>query len=709
MITVKEVTTRKEQKAFLDFPLDLYAGNPCFVPPLYMDEKKIFRNDYVYRDCCDFVSFLAYKDGIVAGRIQAIIQKAANEKNGEKRVRFNRFDAIEDFEVSQALFEAAEKWALEKGMDTVCGPLGFSDLEREGLLVEGFDQQATFEENYNAPYYGEHIERLGYVKEVDWLGFHLYGAESPETMEEMEKTADFIFRRYKLHLGPSSSGSDFLKRYADGIFGLIDKSYDGLYGTVPFTEGMRKLMIDNFKLVIDPKYVAVVLDENDRMVCFGLTFPALAGALAHAPHGHPSPEGPEKAGSPGPLPRGRGTGIPEPGHFRRLLRRPHEDATGQPGPSLRRHEPEPGRQLRHPEPMEALPQGTDQALPVLCEETRMIKLLVDCFGGDHSPEAPVAGALAALAKNPDLDLILTGDESILKKELEGKSYDPSRLEIVHAPEVIGCDEKPTDVVRLKRNSSMMKAIMMLRDEDDIAGMVSTGSTGALVTGALVRLGRIRGIIRPAFCPILPTMDGGLVGICDSGANVEVTPAHLRQFAIMASLYMQEVYGIKNPRTALLNVGKEAGKGDDLRRETYALLQDTDCVNFVGNMESRDLLSGSYDVVVTDGFSGNVLVKTTEGTALELLKKLKKDIHSRTLYKLGGLLMKRMFLEEKEFMNYQNYGGSVLLGTSKVVVKGHGSSKAVAVEKCIEQAYRMEVSHLSGKIEAAVARYEHYED
>ena len=339
----------------------------------------------------------------------------------------------------------------------------------------------------------------------------------------------------------------------------------------------------------------------------------------------------------------------------------------------------------------------------------MIKLLIDCFGGDHSPQAPVEGALAALAKNPDLHLILTGDEAVLRKELEGKAYDASRLEIVHAPEVIGCDEKPTDVVRLKRNSSMMKAIMMLRDEDDIAGMVSTGSTGALVTGALVRLGRIRGIIRPAFCPLLPTMDGGIVSICDSGANVEVTPAHLRQFAIMASLYMQEVYGVKNPRTALLNVGKEAEKGDDLRKETYQLLQETDCVNFVGNMESRDLLSGSYDVVVADGFSGNVLVKTTEGTALELLKKLKKDIYSRTLYKLGAILMKRMFQEEKEFMNYQNYGGSVLLGTSKVVVKGHGSSKAVAVEKCIEQAYRMEVSHLSGKIEEAVARYEHYED
>ena len=339
----------------------------------------------------------------------------------------------------------------------------------------------------------------------------------------------------------------------------------------------------------------------------------------------------------------------------------------------------------------------------------MIKIIVDCFGGDRSPRAQVEGSLAALAKNPDLYLILTGDEEVLKAELAGREYDVSRLEIVHAPEVIGCDEKPTDAIRLKRNSSMIKAMIMLRDEDDIAGMVSCGSTGALVTGALVRLGRIPGVIRPAFCPLLPTMSGGIVGICDSGANVTVTAAHLRQFAIMASLYMENVYGVSAPRTALLNVGKEAEKGDDIRQEAYKMLGETECVNFVGNMESRDLLSGSYDVVVADGFSGNVLVKTTEGTALELLKKIKKDIYSRTLYKMGALLMKRMFREEKEFMNYQNYGGSVLLGIEKVVVKGHGSSNATAVEKCIEQAWKMTVSNLSGKIETEIAKYEHFEE
>lgn len=339
----------------------------------------------------------------------------------------------------------------------------------------------------------------------------------------------------------------------------------------------------------------------------------------------------------------------------------------------------------------------------------MVKIIVDCFGGDHSPEANINGALAALAANSDLQLILTGDEQTLRSKLEGRGYDASRLEIVHAPQVIGCDEKPTDVVRLKRDSSMMKAIMMLRDRDDIAGMVSTGSTGALVAGALVRIGRLKGVIRPAFCPILPTMSGGIVGICDSGANVEVDSAMLRQFAIMASLYLENVYGVGSPRTALLNVGKEAEKGDDVRKEAYKLLEATEGLNFVGNMESRDLLSGSYDVVACDGFSGNVLVKATEGTALELLGKLKKDIGSKLIYKLGALLMLKMFKQEKEFMNYQNYGGSVLLGTSKVVVKGHGSSKAVAVQKCIEQAYRMEISGLGPKIEEQLSKYEHYED
>lgn len=338
----------------------------------------------------------------------------------------------------------------------------------------------------------------------------------------------------------------------------------------------------------------------------------------------------------------------------------------------------------------------------------MIKIAVDCFGGDRSPEANIDGSLAALEQFSNLSLVLVGDETVISSKLAGRSYDSSRVEILHAPDVISCEDKPTDAIRLKRESSMVKAVRLLRDDDSVNGMVSIGSTGALVAAALTRLGRLEGVIRPAFCPILPTMDGGIVGICDSGANVEVTADHLRQFAIMASLYMQNVYGIASPRVALLNVGTEAGKGDTIRQEAYKLLQQTENLNFVGNMESRDLLSGKYDVVVCDGFSGNVLVKTTEGTALELLKKLKKEIFAKTIYKIGAALMKGMFSDFKSFMDYQNYGGSVLLGTSKVVVKGHGSSKAIAVQKSIEQAYRAELGEMGKKIEKEILKYDHYE-
>ena len=339
----------------------------------------------------------------------------------------------------------------------------------------------------------------------------------------------------------------------------------------------------------------------------------------------------------------------------------------------------------------------------------MVKIVVDCFGGDHSPDANIEGAVSALEKFSDLYLILTGDEEIVKSKLEGKKYDRERLEIVHAPEVIGCDEKPTDAIRLKRESSMMKAVKLLREDDSVSGMVSVGSTGALVAAAMLRIGRIRGIIRPAFCPVLPTMNGGLVGICDTGANVDITADYLQQYAIMASLYLESVYSVENPRVALLNIGTEETKGDDLRKTAYGLLKETKGINFVGNMESRDLLSGKYDVVVCDGFAGNVLVKSTEGACLEMLKRLKKDISSSFINEIGALFMYRMFMKEKEFMNYQNYGGSVLLGTAKTVVKGHGSSKATAVEKCIEQAYRMEIGGLSQMIEDALQQQSQIEE
>ena len=277
MIEITEVQTKRQQRDFLKFPLKLYKGNPYFTPPLMMDERKIFRKNYVYNDCCEAVYFNAYQDGVMVGRIQGIVQIASNKKTGKKQVRFNRFDAIESEEVARMLFEAVERWAVEKGMDEVIGPLGFSDLEREGLLIGGFDQPATFEENYNHPYYQRFIEGMGYQKEVDWTGSQIRVPEGYDG--ELDKMADFVMKRYNLHLGTAKNTNDFLKKYADGIFELLDKSYDLLYGTVPFTEGMKKMMIDNFKMVVDMKNVAVILDENDKLICFGLAFPGIGDAV----------------------------------------------------------------------------------------------------------------------------------------------------------------------------------------------------------------------------------------------------------------------------------------------------------------------------------------------------------------------------------------------------------------------------------------------
>lgn len=287
MVTVKEVKTKAEQKAFLEFPLRMYRDNPNFVPPLYGDEKKIFDDDFVYNDTCETGYWLAYRDGAVVGRISAILQKAANEKNHEKRIRFNRFDAIDDPEVAKALFDAVEQFARQRGMNAVCGPLGFSDLEREGLLVEGFDQLSTFEEQYNADYYGRLIEGCGYEKEVDWLESKLY-APAPETAEKLKKLSKQVLQKYRLRIGEAKNVNDFINRYQEGLFDLLDVAYEGLYGTVPFTPGMKKMMIDNFRLIIDLKHVVCILNEQDKVVCFGVSFPSIAKAVQKS-NGHLTP------------------------------------------------------------------------------------------------------------------------------------------------------------------------------------------------------------------------------------------------------------------------------------------------------------------------------------------------------------------------------------------------------------------------------------
>lgn len=319
----------------------------------------------------------------------------------------------------------------------------------------------------------------------------------------------------------------------------------------------------------------------------------------------------------------------------------------------------------------------------------MIKIIVDAMGGDNSPQVNVKGVVKAINNIKDVQIVLVGKAEQLTDLLNKEKYDGARIEIVNATEVISCNEKPTEAIKNKKDSSMSKGYELLRTDPDARAFVSLGSTGALLAGAVLRVGRIKGIKRPAFCPILPTMKQSIVGICDSGANVDCDPLWLQQFAVMGSLYMQKAYGVESPRVALLNVGVEEEKGDTLRKETYALLKNTPAVNFVGNMEARDLLSGDVDLVVCDGFSGNVLLKSTEGACLELMRLLKKSMMSSFKSKLGALLIKKKMYEVKDMMDYNNYGGAVLLGTAKTIVKGHGSSNEEAVYNCIRQAYDME--------------------
>lgn len=280
MVEIKEVKTKKQIKEFIEFPINLYKGNSCFVPPLYGDEKNIFKKDFAYSDQTESVYYNAYKNSKIVGRISGIIQLASNKKNNEKRVRFTRFDAIDDQEVSDKLFSQVEKWAKDKGMDTIVGPLGFSDLEREGLLIEGFDELSTFEEQYNYDYYQKLIENYGFVKEVDWVESKLYLPDDyKEKLERLDRLSSLMMKRYNLKFGEAKNTKDFINKYADQFFEILDVTYDKLYGTVPFTEKTKKMMISNFKLIVDVDNVAVIVDENNKVVCFGICFPSLAKAI----------------------------------------------------------------------------------------------------------------------------------------------------------------------------------------------------------------------------------------------------------------------------------------------------------------------------------------------------------------------------------------------------------------------------------------------
>ncbi len=277
MIEIIEVKTKKEIREFVDFPTKLYKGVKQYVHPLRFDEINNFNpKKNASLEECDVQLFLAKQDGKIVGRIAGIIQRSYNKKVGQTRCRFSRFDAINDIEVAHALFGAVENWAREQGMNIVHGPLGFNDLDREGMLIEGFDEIATFEEQYNFPYYKDLLEACGYEKETDWLEYKIF----PSPLDERtDRIADMVLKRYNLRVVQEKSKKKFLKKYGDQLFEVIDQAYAPLHGTVPLSESVRAQILEQFELILSLKFFIAIVDENDRVIAFGFALPSLAKAV----------------------------------------------------------------------------------------------------------------------------------------------------------------------------------------------------------------------------------------------------------------------------------------------------------------------------------------------------------------------------------------------------------------------------------------------
>ena len=324
-----------------------------------------------------------------------------------------------------------------------------------------------------------------------------------------------------------------------------------------------------------------------------------------------------------------------------------------------------------------------------------MNVYIDVMGGD-SPAEIIKGAAAAAKDHPDVGVILTGDADLINEVL-GKE-NASGITVIATTEVISNDDSPTHAIKTKKGSSLVKAFDMLKEDDNALGLISAGSTGAVLTGATLLIGRMDGIYRPTLISQLPTMNGGSVCITDCGANMESHPEWLVQFAVMGSAYMRAMTGKDAPAVGLLNVGTEDHKGNTLVRETYPLLKSSG-LNFAGNMEARDTLTGKYDVVVCDGYDGNVLLKGSEGAAKMVMKSIKQAIMSSLSAKIGYIFMKKAFAKLRYTMDYNNYGGGPFLGTKKPVIKAHGSSNAAAIRQSVNQLLAIK----NGNVAETIAR------
>jgi len=330
-----------------------------------------------------------------------------------------------------------------------------------------------------------------------------------------------------------------------------------------------------------------------------------------------------------------------------------------------------------------------------------MKIIVDAMGGDNAPDEIVQGAVNAV-KSSDLEITLVGKgEDILRVfERAGLKDLPAGVEIVNASEVIENDEDPTVAIRTKKDSSMAVGLTLLRDGRGDA-FVSAGSTGALLSGATLIVKRVRGIRRAALAPLIPGASARFI-LIDCGANAECTPEYLLQFAYMGSFYAEDVMKIGSPRIGLLSNGSESTKGTALQHESYEVLKGSG-LNFIGNVEAKDAMKGACDVLVSDGFTGNVFLKAIEGTAWLILSELKNVYKSNLLTKISALLVKKQLMGLKDKMNPDNIGGTVLLGISKPVIKAHGSSSAKAIENAVLQAARDAQLNIAARFQENIER------
>lgn len=312
-----------------------------------------------------------------------------------------------------------------------------------------------------------------------------------------------------------------------------------------------------------------------------------------------------------------------------------------------------------------------------------MKIVIDAMGGDHAPKATVEGAIAAATEWADTQIVLVGDEAKLEPLLNQSAIKPVNLSVRHASEVIGSDDEPVKAVRRKKDASMVVAGRMLK-EGEADAMISAGNTGALMTTGLLVVGRMEGIERPALAPMIPTIDDVGVLALDLGANMDAKPEHLAQYGLMGSLYRQKVQGVDSPRVGLLNVGTEPGKGNELTKHAYPLLEQLP-IRFVGNVEARDVLTGACDVLVCDGFAGNILLKSLEGTAGAIFALLKEQFSSSLKSKLAAAVLMPELRGLKRKLDYTEHGGAPLLGLSRLVVKSHGSADGNAIKNAVRQA------------------------